>query len=114
MHLLDLAVIVRELQETLELSDEEFAWVVGVEGRTIDRWHKNQSIPHGKNREALEALQDVVRRLDETFVDRDGARQWFNTPSRYLGELTPRDAVLARRVDRVIGALEGIASGVYI
>lgn len=114
MRLLDLAAIVRELQETLQLSDEELAWVVGVEGRTIERWHHNQSIPHGKNREALEALQDVARRLDETFVDREGTQQWLNTPSRYLGELTPRDAVLARRLDRVIGALEGITSSVYI
>jgi len=114
MHLLDLAAIVRELQENLQLSDEELAWVVGVEGRTIDRWHHNRNSPHGKNREVLEALQDVVRRLDETFVDQEGGRQWLNAPSRYLAQLTPRDALLARRIDRVIGALEGIASGVYI
>lgn len=114
MHLLDLAAIIRELQQSLRLSDEELAWVVGVEGRTIDRWHHNRSIPHGKNREALEALQDVVRRVEEAFVDQEGASQWLNTPSRYLGQLTPRDALLARRIDRVIGALEAIASGVYI
>lgn len=114
MRLLDLASIVHELQENLQLNDDEFAWVVGVEERTIGRWHHNQSIPQGKNRELLEALQDVVRRLDETFVDPEGASQWLNTASRYLGDLTPRDALLARRVDRVIGALEGIASGVYI
>lgn len=114
MQLLDLAAIVHELQESLQLTDEEFAWVVDVEGRTVDRWHDNRNIPHGKNRAALEALQDVVRRLHDTFVDQEGAREWLNTPSRYLGELTPRDALLARRIDRVIGALEGIASGVYI
>jgi hypothetical protein len=114
MRLLDLAAVVWELQETLQLSDEEIAWVVGVEGRTIGRWRHNQSIPHGKNREVLEALQDLVRRLDEVFMDREGARQWLNTASRYLGELSPREALLARRVDRVIGALEGMTSGVYI
>ena len=114
MHLLDLASIVRELQENLQLNDEQLAWVVGVEGRTIDRWHHNRNFPHGKNREALEALQDVVRRLDETFVDQEGARQWLKAPGRYLGQFTPREALLAHRIDRVIGALEGIASGVYI
>ena len=114
MHLLDLAAIVRALQEKLQLTDEQLAWVVGVEGRTINRWRHKRNFPHGKNREALEALQDVVRRLDESFVDREGSRQWLNTPSRYLGQFTPRDALLARRIDRVVGALEGIASGVYL
>lgn len=36
MRLLDLALIVRELQETLQMSDEELARVVGVAERTID------------------------------------------------------------------------------
>jgi hypothetical protein len=114
MQLIDLSTILRGVQEALQLNDEDLAWIVGVEGRTIDRWNANQSFPQGKNREILEALQDVVRRLRETFVDNEAAQEWLRSPSRYLGDLTPRDALLARRIDRVIGALEAIASGVYL
>ena len=49
-----------------------------------------------------------------TFEGRDAVRRWFRSESRYLGGMTPAEAVRVGRLDRVGAALEALDSGVFL
>jgi hypothetical protein len=59
-------------------------------------------------------LLGLDARLRETFDSAEAIRGWLNAENRYLGGLTPAEAVRAGRVDRVEAALEALDSGVFI
>jgi hypothetical protein len=62
----------------------------------------------------LAGLLALDVRLRETFDSAEESREWLNAENRYLGGLTPAEAVRAGRVDRVEAALEAIDSGIFV
>jgi hypothetical protein len=62
----------------------------------------------------LDDLAALVKRLDESFDSSDGAQGWLRSESGYFGGLTPMDALLRGRIDRVDAALEALDSGIFL
>jgi hypothetical protein len=111
MRLVNLSERVESIQRVLGLSSEDLAYVIEADPRTVQRWLRNENFPQGKYDERLTQLYEIVKRLLETFSTPEAVHRWMNTETRDLAGLRPVEVVRARRLDRVIGALEAIASG---
>ncbi len=106
---------VQALEEGLGLSRGELlASALGASARTVERWRTGQTYPQHEARERLADLLALEGRLGETFVDPEARRAWLRSGSSYLGGLTPLEALLAGRADRVRAALEALDSGVFV
>jgi len=106
---------VQALEEGLGLSRGELlASALGASARTVERWRTGQTYPQHEARERLADLLALEGRLGETFVDPEARRAWLRSGSPYLGGLTPQEALLAGRADRVRAALEALDSGVFV
>src|SRR5262245_2197412 len=102
---------IQQLGEDFGFSSRDLAQALGVDQRTIARWAAGDAFPRHGAKDRLEALAALDERLNETFVSWDAARAWLSAPSRYLGDMTPIDAIRAGRPDRVMALIEAIDSG---
>ena len=102
------------LQEAMGLSEEELAGALGTSHRTVQRWRAGKAYPQQLARQRLAELLRLQQRVRETFEGLDTVRRWFHSPSRYLGGMTPAEAVRVGRLDRVEAALEALDSGVFL
>jgi transcriptional regulator with XRE-family HTH domain len=102
------------LQEAAGLADEELAGALGTSHRTLQRWRTGTAYPQQLARQRLAELLRLQQRVRETFEGRDAVRRWFHSQSRYLGGITPAEAVRVGRLDRVEAALEAADSGVFL
>jgi uncharacterized protein (DUF2384 family) len=98
----------------LSLTDDDLATAVGANRRTVQRWRDGTAHPQQAARARLAALIRFEQRLRDTFSSPDAARTWFHAPSRYMGGITPAEAVKAGRADRAEAALEALDSGVFL
>jgi ribosome-binding protein aMBF1 (putative translation factor) len=114
MPVLDLHAALDALSENLGLSTDDLARVVGASGATVKRWRTGSHLPQGESRKRLNDLWDLKERLEGSFESAADVRSWLNARSRYLGDFTPREALLLGRVDRVNAALEALDSGVFL
>lgn len=112
--------VVKSVGETIEhvarslvLSDPEIATALGVGPRTVGRWRRGDAVPQRDARDRLVALVTLGEHVRETFDD-DAAAGWLRAENRYLGGLTPREAIRAGRPDRVEAALEVVDSGIFL
>jgi uncharacterized protein (DUF2384 family) len=67
---------------------------------------------HG--RERLHALEALTKALLEVFGSDERVQDWLTTENAYLGLLTPKEALIAGRIDRVDAALEALKSGAWV
>jgi hypothetical protein len=63
---------------------------------------------------ALGELLLLAERVSETFDGDDAVRLWFQSPSRYLGGISPAEAVRAGRAEEAEEALETLRSGIFL
>ena len=108
------ARIVEILERDLTLSHDDLARALGVNRRTLERWRSGECYPQREARARFSALLDLNHHLRETFETPEDARAWVHASSRYLGGLTPADALRSGRADRVEAALEALDSGVFV
>src|SRR5215217_8825164 len=94
------------LTASLRIDDTQFAAILGVQPRTVERWQAEDAFPQHESRQRLEALVALVDRMRESFKTPDGAVRWLHAESGYFGGLTPLDALLRGRIDLVDAALE--------
>jgi hypothetical protein len=113
-HLLHLDETIDRITSSLGISDPQFAQILGVQPRTIERWRAEQAFPQHESRQHLQALSALTDRIEASFKTPDGGRQWLHSESGYFGGLKPIDALLCGRIDRVDAALEAIDSGVFV
>lgn len=102
------------LERDLGLSLKDLQAVLGTTPRNIERWINEQAHPQTKARQQLAQLIGFHDHLGSVFIDWEAARTWLTAPSRYLGGLTPLEAIRAGRLDRARAALLALDSGVYI
>jgi uncharacterized protein (DUF2384 family) len=114
MPVVDLQLALDTLTATFDFSNEDMARAIGASAASIKRWRTGSHLPQGESRKRLDALWDLKERLHDRFTSPAGARTWLNARSRYLGDFTPRDALLLGYVDRVNTALEALDSGIFI
>ena len=106
--------VVRALQADLGLTTIDLQVVLETTPRHIERWANDQAYPQTKARQRLAELMEFHRHLSDMFSTWEGARDWLNSPSRYLGGFTPLEALRAGRVDRARQALLALSAGVYL
>lgn len=102
------------LHEATGLSEEELAGALAASHRTVQRWRAGTAYPQQLARQRLAELLRLQRRVQETFEDPDAVRRWFQSQSRYLGGITPAEAVRVGRLDRAEAALEALDSGIFL
>jgi hypothetical protein len=105
---------VEQLERDFDLTIADLARALDASPRTIERWRTQGTYPQRDTRLRLSALLALDRRLRDTFNNPQAIRVWLHAPSRYLGGLTPADAIRVGRVDRVEAALEALDSGVFL
>lgn len=105
---------VERLEEGLGLSRNELAAALAVSPRTLERWRAGETHPQRDARQLLAALVTLNDHLRETFENPEASRAWMHVGNRYLGGLTPAEAVRVGRFDRVEAALEALDSGVFV
>jgi uncharacterized protein (DUF2384 family) len=114
VRLLILSEVIDEITSCLEISPDEFAAILGIQPRTVGRWRKDESFPQSGSRIRLDEFTALARRLGESFDSQESAQRWLRTESDYFGGLTPMDALLRGRIDRVDSALEALDSGIFL
>ncbi len=102
------------LEQGTGLSEDELAQALGTSRRTIQRWRTGTAYPQQATRHRLAELLDLQRRVQETFDGPDAVRLWFQSPSRYLGGISPAEAVRVGRPERAEAALEALHSGIFL
>ena len=102
------------LEEGIGLSEDELAQALGTSRRTLQRWRTGTAYPQQAMRQRLAELLQLYERIRETFEGPDAPRVWFHSPSRYMGGVTPAEAVRVGRLDRAVAALEALDSGVFL
>lgn len=108
------AQAVRTLQDGMGFSDEELGDALGATPRTLQRWRKGTAYPQQLARQRLTELLRLQQRVSETFEGLDAVRGWFHGESRYLGGITPAEAIRVGRLDRAEAALEALDSGIAL
>jgi hypothetical protein len=102
------------LHRDLSLTPKDLQVVLSTTPKNIERWIQEQTYPQTKARQQLVQLMELHRHLGDMFTEWEGARAWINAPSRYLGGITPLEAMHAGRLDRAHAALMALDSGVYV
>ena len=105
---------IEHLHERLGLTDAELSSALGVSARTLNRWRKAEAYPQHQARQTFDELLELSDLLEDIFESWNACRTWLRTENRYLGGLTPLDAIRVGRIDRARNALEAIESGVYL
>ncbi len=108
------AQAIQQLVDELGLSPADIARALNIDTRTLARWRSGATYPQHDGRARLVELLALNHRLRASFQTMEAARGWLGDPSRYLGGLSPRDALRAGRIDRVTAALEALDSGVFL
>jgi putative toxin-antitoxin system antitoxin component (TIGR02293 family) len=99
------------VRERLDLTEHEFAQVLGVSAKTLQRLGRDA---HARLTPALgDRLYRMARLVafaEEVFEDRARARDWLRQPQRGLGSRTPlalmRTEAGAREVEDLLGRIE--------
>ena len=102
------------LEEQTGLSENELAQALGTSRRTLQRWRAGTAYPQVAARQCLGELLLLAEQVRETFESEDAARLWFQSASRYLGGMSPAEAVRVGRVEKAEEALEALRSGIYL
>jgi hypothetical protein len=102
------------LQQGLGLSDDELADALGASNRTFQRWRAGTAYPQQLARQRLAELLRLLQRASGTFEGPDAVRRWLHSESRFLGGLTPAEAIRVGRLDRAEATLEALDSGVFL
>ena len=102
------------LEEGIGLAEDELAQALGTSRRTIQRWRTGTAYPQQAMRMRLGRLIDLMQQVQETFEGAEAPRGWFHSPSRYMGGVTPAEAIRVGRLDRVEADLEALRSGAFL
>ncbi len=106
--------MITEVMRVLGIDEETLALALGVNKRTIERWLNVGHRPQKEAEDQLNALMEVKKHLGDTFDNPEVIHRWMQRDSRYLGGMSPRDALRAGRIDRVRGALIALDEGTFI
>jgi Protein of unknown function (DUF2384) len=105
--------IIDQVSADLGLPIPELARALDADPRTVERW-RSGTYPQRETRQRLADLQNLHFHLRDTFTTSEALKEWVHNPNRYLGGLTPADAIRVGRFDRVEAALEALDSGVFV
>jgi len=99
------------LEKSLGISEDELAQALNSNRRTLQRWRAGTAYPQRQARQRLAQLLSLHERVRGAVKGRGAVRKWLHSESRYLGGMTPAEAMRAGRLDRVEAALEEFEAG---
>lgn len=108
------AAAIKQVRNGLGMSTSDVAQALNVEARTVDRWERGLAYPQQEGRQRLTALLDLAQAAATFFATPADAHGWLRDQNRYLGGLTPLEAIRAGRVDRARAALGVMQWGIGI
>ena len=98
----------------LGLADRDLLGALDTDRRTLSRWSTGDTIPQQDARRRLATLMHIYERAIETFERDEIVREWLHAPNRYLGRMSPVDAIRAGCFVEAEAALEAFKSGAFI
>lgn len=105
---------IAEIQGSLGITLDELAQALSVDPRTMARWARGVVFPQHESRQRLDAVLDLARNVASFFATSDDGHGWLRDPNRYLGGISPLEALRAGRVDRARAALGVMQWGIGI
>lgn len=96
-----------------ELDQVDLARVLGTNPRTISRWLQRQATPRPDARERLLELLAVLEALSQV-LQPQAAHDWLFTPNPLLDHHKPVELMRQGDVRLVLGAIDGLAEGVFV
>jgi hypothetical protein len=103
------ARLVDDLREAV-LTNAELAEITGVKTRQVQHWASGAHRPQGEAKDRLLELHYIVERLREVYTP-EGADIWAHGRNRSLEGQKPIDLLRAGEFERVLAAVERLASG---
>jgi DNA-binding XRE family transcriptional regulator len=100
-----------EARRRLGLTQQEMATAIGVTDRTIQNWETGQNLSQIEKK--TEKLRRLLRLMDE-FVVVPKEREWLLTKLPALGGKTPKEVILAGKMDDLILELSRLEEGIPV
>ncbi len=95
---------------TAVLTNAELAEITGVKTRQVQHWASGAHRPQGEAKDRLLELHYIVERLQEIYKP-EGVDIWIHGRNRELDGQKPIDLLVAGEFERVLAAVERLASG---
>lgn len=92
------------------LTNAELAEITGVKTRQVQHWASGAHRPQGAAKDKLLELHYIIERLREVYTP-EGADIWLHGRNRGLDGEKPIDLLRAGEFERVLAAIERLASG---
>ncbi len=102
-----------EINETLGLTQEDIASLVGSTPRSVSRWVSDEAIPQRLSRQRLIELAYVAEAVGHV-MKRADANLWLFSPNRLLHHESPADRIRSGEFRTVIALIEALADGVVV
>ena len=90
-----------ELRRFLQLTQEDYARLLGVRVRTVVRWEVGATVPNPATREKLEYLLRLSKSLGK-LIEKKHIAQWMTTPNPEFLDQPPLDLVQSEYGRRVL------------
>jgi putative toxin-antitoxin system antitoxin component (TIGR02293 family) len=105
--------VFKSVAASLGFSDREFAGVLKIPNRTLDRRFKHEVLSPDES-DRLARVANILKRAQEVFGNVEKARDWMNTPlSAFEGETPLQRADTSIGANQVEDVLGRIDYGVY-
>lgn len=102
---------VEQAHDLLGLTYAEVARAIKADESTVHRWRSGDSEPSPIFLDRLDALGELLTELRRTVRDQATARYWLDRAVPALGGRTPRELLLAGRIERLTGILTSFNAG---
>lgn len=102
---------VEQAHDLLGLTYAEVARAIRADESTIHRWRSGDSVPSPVFLDRLDALGELLGELRRTVKDQVTARYWLDRKVPVLQGRTPREVLLAGRIERLTGLLTSFNAG---
>jgi transcriptional regulator with XRE-family HTH domain len=108
-----LATKLHEINDTLALSQEDIATIVGSTARSVSRWASEEAVPQRLSRQRLIELAYVAEAVAGV-LKRSEANLWMLTPNRLLDHDSPAERIHEGDFRSVLALVEALADGVVV
>jgi putative toxin-antitoxin system antitoxin component (TIGR02293 family) len=105
---------IEDAHDTLGLTYRQIAAALKADESTLHRWRTGGNEPSPVFAARLEALEDLLRESRRAFRTDEAARAWLERSSPTLDGRRPMDLLLEGRVERVVGILLALNTGVTL
>ena len=79
---------IHNLRVAFGFSQEDMGHMVGVTGKTITRWEKNENKLQLLARQRIAELEDLSKKMDG-IIKKEKKNEWLKTPNAALNNKTP-------------------------